>query len=147
MGLLEFADQLEIDRGASVSSGSTVSCDPTLKSQNPEIIGGIGNDAVVIRPKTGWDLVFTTDMLVEGRYFDLKTSDSFSLGAKTIVVNLSDCAAMGAKPLAAVVSLGLPKNVSPSWVTAFYEGMQGCGRTASGSTWWAGIPWGAATSR
>ena len=69
--------------------------------------------------------MFTTDMLVEGRYFDLKTSASFSLGAKTIVVNLSDCAAMGTKPLAAVVSLGLPKNVSSSWVTALYEGMQG----------------------
>jgi thiamine-monophosphate kinase len=108
-----------------VSSGSTVSCDPTLKSQNPEIIEGIGNDAAVFHPKAGWDLVFATDMLVEGRHFDLKTSDPFSLGAKTIAVNLSDCAAMGAKPLAAVVSLELSKNISASWVTALYEGMQG----------------------
>jgi thiamine-monophosphate kinase len=96
-----------------------------LKAQNPEIIEGIGNDAAVIRPNAGWDLVFTTDMLVEGRHFELKTSDPFSLGAKTIAVNLSDCAAMGAKPLAAVVSLGLPKNISASWVADLYEGMQG----------------------
>jgi thiamine-monophosphate kinase len=96
-----------------------------LKAHNPEIIEGIGNDAAVIRPKAGWDLVFTTDMLVEGRHFDLKTSDPFALGAKTIAVNLSDCAAMGAKPLAAVVSLGLPQNIPATWVSALYEGMQG----------------------
>jgi thiamine-monophosphate kinase len=96
-----------------------------LKAHNPEIIEGIGNDAAVIRPKAGWDLVFTTDMLVEHCHFELKTIDPFSLGAKTVAVNLSDCAAMGAKPLAAVVSLGLPKGIPVSWVTAFYEGMQG----------------------
>jgi thiamine-monophosphate kinase len=96
-----------------------------LKAHNPEVIEGIGNDAAVLRPKVGWDLVFTTDMLVEGRHFDRKTTDPFSLGAKSIAVNLSDCAAMGAKPLAAVISLGLPKSIPSSWVTALYEGMEG----------------------
>jgi len=97
---------------------------PDLKPHNPEVIEGIGNDAAVLRPKAGWDLVFTTDMLVEGRHFDFKTTDPWSLGAKTIAVNLSDCAAMGAKPLAAVVSLGLPKGFAPSDVKAFYDGLE-----------------------
>jgi thiamine-monophosphate kinase len=98
---------------------------PHLKPHNPEVIEGVGNDAAVLRPKPGWDLVFTTDMLVEGRHFNLKTSTPWTLGAKTIAVNLSDCAAMGAKPLAAVVSLGLPSKIPSSWVKALYEGMEG----------------------
>jgi len=96
-----------------------------LKSRNPQVIEGVGNDAAVLRPKVGWDLVFTTDMLVEGRHFTRDTTDPFSLGAKTVSVNLSDCAAMGAQPLAAVVSLGLPSGTKPSWVMALYEGMEG----------------------
>lgn len=96
-----------------------------LTPRHPEVIEGVGNDAAVLRPREGWDLVFTTDMLVEHRHFELRTTDPFSLGAKTIAVNLSDCAAMGAQPLAAVVSLGLPASASSEWVNALYEGMEG----------------------
>jgi thiamine-monophosphate kinase len=51
------------------------------------------------------------------------------LGAKTMAVNISDCAAMGAKPTVAVVSLGLPKNFPVSDLEAFYDGMKGWGES------------------
>ncbi|MGH7740031.1 MAG: thiamine-phosphate kinase [bacterium] len=98
-----------------------------LKSKNPSILLGIGDDAAILKPSPGHELVFTTDMLVEGRHFDLKTISPWQLGAKALAVNISDCAAMGAKPTAAVVSLGVPKNFEPASLEAFYDGMAAWG--------------------
>jgi thiamine-monophosphate kinase len=99
-----------------------------MKPSNPGVIMGIGDDAAVLRPQAGFDLVLTTDMLVEGRHFDFKTTRPRSLGAKTMAVNLSDCAAMGARPLSAVVSVGLPAKFPASKVKAFYDGLNACGK-------------------
>jgi len=96
----------------------------TLKPANPEVVKGIGDDAAILRPKAGHDWVLTTDMLVEGRHFNLKTTHPWALGAKSISVNLSDCAAMGARPFAAVVSLGIPGKFPVGAVRAFYSGMK-----------------------
>jgi thiamine-monophosphate kinase len=99
----------------------------SLKTKNPSVISGIGDDAAIFKPASGHELVFTTDMLVEGRHFDFKLITPWQLGAKTMAVNISDCAAMGAKPTVAVVSIGLPKNYPMADVEAFYEGMKGMG--------------------
>ena len=56
---------------------------------------GIGDDGAVVAPAPGCDLVFSVDMLVEGRHF-LADVDPVTLGHKTLAVNLSDMAAMGA---------------------------------------------------
>ncbi len=82
----------------------------SLKENDPSVVLGLGDDAAILKPTPGHELVFTTDMLVEGRHFDFKLTTPWQLGAKTMAVNLSDCAAMGGKPTAAVVSLGVPKD-------------------------------------
>ena len=96
-----------------------------LAPHNAEVLKGIGDDAAILRPKGGTDWVLTTDMLVEGRHFDLKSTTPWELGAKTIAVNISDCAAMGAKPKIAVISIGIPKDFPPAAVQSFYDGLKG----------------------
>jgi thiamine-monophosphate kinase len=66
---------------------------------------------------------------VEGRHFDLKTISPWQLGAKAMAVNLSDCAAMGAKPAYAVVSLGAPKDFPVKDLEAFYDGLKEWGNS------------------
>ncbi|HET9869830.1 MAG TPA: thiamine-phosphate kinase, partial [bacterium] len=98
-----------------------------VRSKSPSVVLGIGDDAAILKPSPGHEMVFTTDMLVEGRHFDLKTITPWQLGAKSMAVNVSDCAAMGAKPTAAVVSLGVPGHFEVASLEAFYDGLKGWG--------------------
>jgi thiamine-monophosphate kinase len=100
-----------------------------MKTKNPSVVLGIGDDAAVFKPTPGHEMVFTTDMLVEGRHFDFKTITPWQLGAKTMAVNVSDCAAMGAKPKAALVSLGVPANFPLKDLEIFYDGMRQWGES------------------
>lgn len=91
---------------------------------NPLIREGIGDDAAVIRPgKTREHLVITTDMLVEGIDFRREWITPRRLGCKSIAVNISDLAAMGARPLFFTVSLAVPSNISKRWILSFYNGL------------------------
>src|SRR3954453_21331785 len=76
----------------------------------PELTLGIGDDAAVWTPQTGERVVITTDSLVEGVHFRLDWTDWRSLGHKSLAVNLSDIAAMGAAPKVATITLGLTGN-------------------------------------
>jgi thiamine-monophosphate kinase len=73
----------------------------------PDLELGIGDDAAVWTPTPGESVVVTTDSLVEGVHFRLDWTDRRSLGHKSLAVNLSDLAAMGAAPKLATISLGL----------------------------------------
>ncbi|MFO1319695.1 MAG: thiamine-phosphate kinase [Burkholderiales bacterium] len=79
-----------------------------------------GDDAALLVPSPGHVLAVTTDMLVEGTHF-LPTVDPESLGHKVLAVNLSDIAAMGARPKWAFLSLALPA-VDEAWIAAFARG-------------------------
>ena len=81
---------------------------------------GVGDDAAVIRPTPGMELVISVDMLVEGRHF-LRDTDPHRLGHKTLAVNLSDLAAMGATPRYALLAGALPDAVKP-WLGEFTAG-------------------------
>ena len=74
----------------------------------------------MLRPNAGLELALTTDMLVEGRHFTAQV-DPRSLGHKSLAVNLSDLAAMGAEPRFALLALGLP-SADEAWVEAFAAG-------------------------
>ncbi len=100
-----------------------------LKSDHPSVIQGLGDDAAIFKPSAGHELIFTTDMLVEGRHFDFRYITPWQLGAKTMAVNLSDCAAMGAKPTVAVLSLGVPSSFPVKDLEAFYDGLKGWGES------------------
>jgi thiamine-monophosphate kinase len=81
---------------------------------------GVGDDAAVIRPTPGMELVLSVDMLVEGRHF-LRGTDPYRLGHKTLAVNLSDLAAMGATPRHALLAGALP-DADEAWLAEFSQG-------------------------
>jgi thiamine-monophosphate kinase len=94
-----------------------------LSGEAPGVVVGVGDDAAVVEPGSG-SMVVTTDMLLEGVHFELGAIAPADLGAKSIVVNVSDVAAMGGSPRYAVVSLGLPPTVETAWVMELYGGMR-----------------------
>jgi thiamine-monophosphate kinase len=81
---------------------------------------GVGDDAALIRSRRGQVLAISADMLVEGRHF-FRGADPEALGHKTLAVNLSDLAAMGATPRWATLALALPQ-ADERWLTAFTRG-------------------------
>ncbi|MGE5652071.1 MAG: thiamine-phosphate kinase [Bacillota bacterium] len=82
---------------------------------------GVGDDCALLAPSPGMQLAISTDMLVEGRHF-FPGADPFWLGHKCLAVNLSDLAAMGAKPLAFTLALALP-DARAEWLAPFSQGM------------------------
>ncbi|RJO70313.1 MAG: thiamine-phosphate kinase [Myxococcales bacterium] len=89
----------------------------------PEVALGVGDDAALLDIPRGYQLATTTDLLVEDVHFRRRTIAARALGYKSLAVNLSDLAAMGAEPLAALVSLALPSDLPLRWIDAFYAGM------------------------
>jgi thiamine-monophosphate kinase len=86
----------------------------------PSAVLGVGDDCALVRPKPGMTLAVTTDMLLEGTHFHAGT-DARRLGHKSLAVNLSDLAAMGADPRWGLLSLALPA-ADESWLAAFADG-------------------------
>ncbi|BDW10155.1 thiamine-monophosphate kinase [Polynucleobacter sp. SHI8] len=90
-------------------------------SESP-IILGIGDDCALINsPPSGEVYAITSDMLVEGRHF-FKDANPTLLGHKCLAVNLSDLAAMGAKPVAYNLSIALP-GIDIPWLEQFSQGL------------------------
>lgn len=83
---------------------------------------GPGDDAAILRT-IGSDTVVTVDMLMDGVDFELDQVDSRRVGHKCLAVNLSDLAAMAARPLAAVVALALPRPGAFDLAIQLYEGL------------------------
>ena len=90
------------------------------KPINAEAALGIGDDCALINLPHDQQLAVTTDTMVEGVHF-LADVDPEALGHKLLAVNLSDLAAMGAKPFAVTLSLSLPR-IDPVWLQAFSQG-------------------------
>jgi thiamine-monophosphate kinase len=84
---------------------------------------GIGDDAAVWRPSPGRHIVMSTDTMIEEEHFRLEWGDWKSLGHKALATNLSDLAAMGARPRLALVSLGLTGGERDREVADLYKGM------------------------
>ena len=82
---------------------------------------GIGDDCALLQPTPGMQLAISSDMLVSGRHF-FPDADAFMLGHKCLAVNLSDLAAMGARPLAFTLALSLPE-ANPEWLASFSRGI------------------------
>ena len=86
----------------------------------PNAVLGVGDDAALLAPTPGTELVISSDMLVAGRHF-LADANPYPLGHKALAVNLSDLAAMGAVPRWATLSLALPE-ADETWLAAFSRG-------------------------
>jgi len=92
--------------------------------QNDSLVAGIGDDAAVFRSSTGKETVITADLLAEDIDFRRTTTAPFLLGHKALAVSLSDIAAMGARPLWSLISIGVPEDVwQTEFVDQFYEGV------------------------
>ena len=83
---------------------------------------GIGDDCAVLPVGGGESLVFTTDMLAEGVHFLRTATSARGLGRKSLAVNLSDVASMGARPIATLLSLSLPDDATGAWAEEFMQG-------------------------
>ncbi|HWA24138.1 MAG TPA: thiamine-phosphate kinase [Lacunisphaera sp.] len=97
-----------------------------LGDTSPAAPFGIGDDCAVIPPTRRHQLV-TTDPVIYGQHFDDRVP-ARAVGAKLLKRNLSDIAAMGGRPVAAVISLALAPTTSVAWLRAFYLGLAACAR-------------------
>lgn len=82
---------------------------------------GVGDDCALLAPAPGMQLAISSDMLVEGRHF-FAGADARLLGHKSLAVNLSDLAAMGAKPVGFTLALALP-TLNESWLADYSAGL------------------------
>ena len=89
---------------------------------NDKVLLGIGDDCALLRaPLQGQVLAVSSDMLVEGHHF-LADADPASIGHKSLAVNLSDLAAMGAEPLGFTLAIALPR-IDDAWLDAYCDGL------------------------
>jgi thiamine-monophosphate kinase len=97
----------------------------TRTSPSNAIRLGIGDDCAVLKPPPNNDLLVTTDFSLEDRHFRRQWHTPASIGHRTLARGLSDLAAMGAKPLAAFLSLAMPKSIArnPRWLDGFLDGL------------------------
>ena len=86
------------------------------------VIQGIGDDCAVLQGSNGSLLLLSTDLLRERIHFRLTWTSAWQLGWKSVAVNLSDLAAMGATPRWATFALSLPEQLPVDRVESFYEG-------------------------
>jgi thiamine-monophosphate kinase len=91
---------------------------------------GIGDDCALLRPRRGHELAITTDLTIAGTHFRLDWHTPESAGHRALARGLSDLAAMGARPVAAFLSLGLPREFAnpkgpwpKSWAARFLDGL------------------------
>jgi thiamine-monophosphate kinase len=98
------------------------------QAANPGLALGIGDDCALLRLRAGEELALTTDLSIDGRHFRLDWHAPEVVGHRTLARGLSDLAAMGARPIAAFLSFGLPRNLLQNakqrepWVARFLDG-------------------------
>jgi thiamine-monophosphate kinase len=84
---------------------------------------GIGDDAALVRPALGRELILTSDWTIEDVHFRLALHPPASVGHRALARAISDVAAMGGRPRWALVSLAISRRVTEGWVKRFYSGM------------------------
>ncbi len=92
-------------------------------SPTPGVRLGIGDDAAILEPTQGYELLVTTDALMEGVHF-LPGANPFALGRKAAAVNLSDMAAMGGIPKSLLITVAVPTPMDSTWMGKFYDGLE-----------------------
>src|SRR5262245_950637 len=91
---------------------------------SPRVLLGPGDDTAALRLTPGAPCLVTTDMLLEGSCFLLDEAGARRVGRKAMAVNLSDVAAMAGRPVAAVVSVGLPRRGGRALAEELYHGLR-----------------------
>lgn len=117
MGELELIERIRSGWGGRLTAGRGVAL-------------GIGDDCAILRVPRGHEVLVTTDFTLEGRHFRRDWHPPESVGHRALARGLSDVAAMGGRPLAAFLSLALPKEMlatraGRAWVERFFGGLRG----------------------
>ncbi len=94
------------------------------------LLVGIGDDAAVWQPSRSNRSVITTDALVEGVHFTRAAMSARDAGHRALASNLSDIAAMGARPVLATIALGFPRGTDPAWMLDCYDGIAALAKRA-----------------
>ena len=97
-----------------------------MSGRNPVVPIGIGDDCAVLRVSRGKkriDTLLTTDFSLEGIHFRRDWHPAESVGHRCLARGLSDIAAMGGEPVAAFLSLALPRDLAPGWLNRFTRGL------------------------
>jgi len=105
-------------------SGEFALIDRYFTRPTPQAVLGVGDDAAILTPTPGHELLASSDTLVEGVHFFAGTAAE-DLGWKTLAVNVSDLAAMGGTPRWALLALTLPA-ADEDWLAAFARGFHAC---------------------
>lgn len=95
------------------------------RGRSAEVRLAIGDDCAILKVRAGEEMVVTTDLSLEGRHFRRDWHPAASIGHRALARGLSDIAAMGARPVAAFLSLALPRAVAVDqpWVDGFLDGL------------------------
>jgi thiamine-monophosphate kinase len=91
---------------------------------DPRTVVGVGDDCAVYEISKGRYLLATCDMLIEDVHFTRKTASAFLIGCKAMACSLSDVAAMGGRPLFALVSVGFPSSTPTEFAQDLYVGIR-----------------------
>jgi len=91
--------------------------------QGRNVIAGIGDDCAILRIPSGHEALVTTDFSLEGIHFRREWHSPEVVGHRCLTRGLSDIAAMGGQPVAAFLSLALPRNLPQAWVDRFLRGL------------------------
>lgn len=91
---------------------------------------GPGDDCAILSPSRA-PILFTIDSIVEGVHFDLRWTPLDALGERALTVNLSDIAAMGGRPTACVVNLGVRDGITARMLDQTYAGLRSAARGAA----------------
>ena len=91
---------------------------------------GPGDDCAILS-RSRAPILFTVDSIVEGVHFDLRWTPLDALGARALTVNLSDIAAMGGRPTAFVVNLGVRSGLTARMLDQIYAGLRTAARRAA----------------
>jgi thiamine-monophosphate kinase len=92
-------------------------------ARKPEIVHSIGDDCAILQIRPGEQLLVTTDLCVEDVHFRREWHPAHSVGHRCLARGLSDIAAMGGKPIACFLSLGIPSMLRQEWADGFLRGM------------------------
>jgi thiamine-monophosphate kinase len=92
------------------------------------VLLGIGDDAAAWQPSRSHRSIVTTDALVDGVHFSSARTSARAIGHRAMASNLSDVAAMGARPVLAVVALGVPADTEAEWILEAYRGLDALAR-------------------
>jgi thiamine-monophosphate kinase len=88
-----------------------------------KLVLGIGDDAAAWRPSRSAYSVISTDALVEGVHFTRDVMSAAEVGHRALASNLSDLAAMGARPVLATIAFGVAPGADDAWILEFYRGL------------------------